>query len=67
VRRAYIIDVCRTCGAHAVYPFACGHRPKDFDPQREPWTIPITVEATTSSQTVLDKLGVPHDARGLGE
>lgn len=52
-RRSYVIDVCMTCGAHAVWPFACGHRPWGYDPQREPWTVPITVEATAASMRVL--------------
>ena len=56
MRRAYVINVCMTCGAHAVYPFVCGHRPDVFDPQSEPWTVPITVEATASSMAVLDAI-----------
>lgn len=56
MRRAYIIDVCITCGAHAVFPFICGHRPERFDPMVEPWTVPITVEATTSSMCVLEAI-----------
>lgn len=48
MRRAYIIDVCLTCGEHATYPFGCGHRS-----ETELWTVPITVEATTSSMQVL--------------
>jgi hypothetical protein len=51
VRRAYTIEVCMTCGAHAVYPFPCGHRS-----ETERWTVPITVEATTSSMAVLDAI-----------
>jgi len=51
VRRTYIIDVCMTCGAHAVFPFICGHRRED---QR--WTVPIVVEATVAAQTVLDAI-----------
>jgi hypothetical protein len=51
MRRAYVIDVCMTCGAHAVYPFACGHRS-----ETERWTVPITVEATTSSMRVLEAI-----------
>jgi hypothetical protein len=58
VRRTYVIDVCMTCGAHAVFPFICGHRPEGFDPQREPWAVPITVEATAASMRVLDRIGV---------
>lgn len=56
MRRAYIIDVCLTCGAHAVYPYICGHRPSDFDSMVEPWTVPITVEATTASMRVLEAI-----------
>jgi hypothetical protein len=51
VRRTYVIDVCMTCGRHAVYPFGCGHRS-----ETERWTVPITVEATVASQTVLDSI-----------
>lgn len=45
---SYIIDVCATCGRHAVYPFTCGHR-SDV----EHWTVPITVKPTTASKHVL--------------
>lgn len=57
MRRCYIIDVCLTCGAHAVYPFICGHRPTRFDAQSEPWTVPVAVELTKTSETLLHKLG----------
>jgi hypothetical protein len=51
VRRTYVIDVCMTCGAHAVFPFVCGHRSVS-----ERWTVPIAVEATVAAQTVLDAM-----------
>lgn len=44
----YIIDVCATCGAHAVFPFSCGHRTTN-----ERWTVPICVTPTTAAKTVL--------------
>jgi hypothetical protein len=37
----WVIDVCRTCGALATYPFACGHRPEQGT---EPWTYPVSVK-----------------------
>ena len=35
--RTWVIDVCVTCGAHAVWPFSCGHRPERFAPGDRPW------------------------------
>jgi hypothetical protein len=50
----YIIDVCATCGRHAVYPFACGHRRTDRE-----WTTVITVKPTPATrrrlQAAIDK------------
>jgi hypothetical protein len=45
---AYIIDVCLFCGAHAVYPFRCGHRL-----EYAPWTMPIRVVPTASARASL--------------
>lgn len=50
LRRAYAIDVCLTCGAQAVYPYACGHRPENYDPQVKPWCAPITVVPTQAAK-----------------
>jgi hypothetical protein len=45
---AYVIDVCRLCGAHAVYPFACGHRSI-----HERWTMALTVRPSPSARRVV--------------
>lgn len=51
---AYIIDVCRHCGAHAVWPFPCGHRAPG-------WTIPITVYPSARTRTdVQDAIIAAH-------
>jgi hypothetical protein len=44
----YVIDVCATCGRHAVFPFTCGHRT-----DRGPWTIPLAVKATQAGRKAL--------------
>lgn len=44
----YTIDVCATCGRHAVYPFSCGHRSSTAL-----WTVPIHVKPTAASRTFL--------------
>lgn len=44
----YIIDVCATCGRHAVWPFSCGHRST-----RRAWTVAIHVVPTQAAKTRL--------------
>lgn len=40
----WTIDVCASCGALAVYPFSCGHRPEPGEPDgARSWTIPVVV------------------------
>ncbi len=38
----WVIEVCRTCNAIAVYPF-CEHRPASYDPKAVPWTRYVDV------------------------
>jgi hypothetical protein len=57
MRRTYVIDVCMTCGAHAVWPFSCGHRSST-----ERWCVPITVEATRAAMSVLAAIGAQEDS-----
>lgn len=42
--RSYVIDVCLTCGKHAVYPF-CAHRSETAR-----WTYPLVVAATATAR-----------------
>lgn len=43
---SYTIDVCRTCGAHATWPFACGHKPTGYvAPDAPSWVVPLRVRA----------------------
>lgn len=47
----YVIDVCRTCGALARWPFACGHRPKGWVQSDAPsWTVPLRVHPTEADR-----------------
>jgi hypothetical protein len=45
---AYVIDVCRLCGAHAAYPFTCGHRSST-----ERWTMALTVRPSPAARRVV--------------
>jgi hypothetical protein len=54
---SFVIDVCMTCGSHAVYPFSCGHRSST-----ERWTVPIAVVPTAAARTVL--ASIAHAASG---
>jgi hypothetical protein len=46
----WVIDVCATCGALAVYPFRCGHRS-----ETDQWTIAVAVKPTGRSLTALKR------------
>lgn len=50
----YTIDVCLHCGAHAVWPFSCGHRSETGR-----WTTPVRVRLFDSDrariQTEIDR------------
>jgi hypothetical protein len=54
----YTIDVCMTCGEHAVYPFVCGHRSTTAM-----WTVPITVVPTQASRSVLAAIAIAERER----
>lgn len=41
-RRTWTIDVCRTCGRHAVWPF-CEHRDQPAPEGFWSWCEPVTV------------------------
>lgn len=40
----WTIDVCRTCGKLAIWPF-CEHRPDGFLADLESWCFPVPVQA----------------------
>jgi len=42
--REWLIEVCATCGRHAVWPF-CAHRPEGYepDPAKARWTELVRV------------------------
>jgi hypothetical protein len=44
-KRTWVIDVCRTCGELATYPF-CEHREQPPPPGYFSWCAPITVRGT---------------------
>lgn len=46
---SYVIDVCAICGAHAVYPFSCGHRSST-----EHWTAPIVVKPSKATRRAVE-------------
>lgn len=46
----WVIDVCATCGAHATWPFPCGHHRADA-----PWTVPVSVKPTGMGRRALLK------------
>lgn len=52
----FIIDVCATCFAHAVWPFICGHKPTRFTTDQRPWTISIHVAPTKGAVTRMTKV-----------
>ena len=55
---SWVIDVCRYCGAHAVWPFRCGHRV--FSEAGKPWCAPVLVTGRLSSAS---RLPLPADTR----
>jgi hypothetical protein len=46
----YIIDVCATCGRHAVFPFGCGHRRTDRQ-----WTTALRVHPSKAERARLTR------------
>ena len=47
---SYVIDVCATCGAHAVFPFSCGHRQID-----KVWTMALVVKPSPARRRELQE------------
>ena len=45
VPKSYVIDVCVVCGAHAIWPFSCGHQSTS-----EAWAAPIVVAPSRSTR-----------------
>ena len=46
--REWIIEICRTCGRQAKWPF-CEHRPDGYVPPDTPsWCVPVRVREIVS-------------------